>query len=293
MDLYWGSVVKYYIDPAVGNQSRIRDAIKEWDQKTSLVFNESLSRNVSGPLLIFKRDGSNRCFFDRNNIAINVGDNCLTTAMKHEIGHALNLLHEHQRIDRGAHIRIKWSNVDPTKKDAFRLLNNEEGSTGGNAYGSVSFLRGNFDKNSIMMYPSKAFSKNGQPTIVDRWNGTAYNPPGYITQGDADAVEYMKSGRVDDEALILSPFNVKARYPLGKHEGDMIVTWDPVPNANAYDVYTLDHNGEFIRYRTIYNTRYKKELKDRHLAGYRIRIAAVNTFYDGYSRAVEADYNWK
>jgi hypothetical protein len=70
----------------------------------------------------------------------------------HELKHALGWVHEHQRPDRDAFVRINWANIDPTTLANFEIVTS---ATSGGPY----------DFESIMHYPPDAFSVNGQRTI--------------------------------------------------------------------------------------------------------------------------------
>lgn len=70
----------------------------------------------------------------------------------HEIGHALGLMHEHQRPDRDNYISVDLSNVDPQNRFAFdRFARMDEAEA--------------YDFLSIMHYDAWAFSNNGKRTI--------------------------------------------------------------------------------------------------------------------------------
>lgn len=79
----------------------------------------------------------------------------------HEIKHALGWVHEHQRPDRDRVVEIKWGNILPGRSHNFEILRTAK-------------MASPYQCSSIMHYPSHAFSRNGQPTIVPR--------PGYEDQ---------------------------------------------------------------------------------------------------------------
>lgn len=84
---------------------------------------------------------------------LNLASNCWhEPTVLHEIGHALGLMHEHQRPDRDSYITIDLSNTTPQNRyafDRFATMNESE---------SYDFL-------SIMHYGPTAFSFNGKRTI--------------------------------------------------------------------------------------------------------------------------------
>lgn len=84
---------------------------------------------------------------------LNLASNCwYEPTVLHEIGHALGLMHEHQRPDRDSYISINLNNMTQQNRYAFDRL------TTMNESESYDFL-------SIMHYGPRAFSSNGKTTI--------------------------------------------------------------------------------------------------------------------------------
>jgi len=79
--------------------------------------------------------------------------------VEHEIGHSLGMYHEQSRPDRDQFVTIYFNNVKQKYANNFRK-----------AVGSVVHTA--YDYDSIMHYPSKAFSTNGRMTIKTK--NTAY-----------------------------------------------------------------------------------------------------------------------
>ncbi|KAJ7392163.1 hypothetical protein OS493_013535 [Desmophyllum pertusum] len=76
----------------------------------------------------------------------------------HELGHLIGFWHEQNRPDRDTYITIKEENIIPKFKFAFDKYSNRK----------IDSLGVLYDYYSVMHYGAKAFSKNGQPTIVAR-----------------------------------------------------------------------------------------------------------------------------
>ncbi|KAJ8916685.1 hypothetical protein NQ315_000330 [Exocentrus adspersus] len=81
----------------------------------------------------------------------------LGTAL-HELMHAIGFLHEQSRYERDEYITVAWNNIKRGHENNFDKA--EKGST--NGYGV------NYDYRSVMHYSSKAFSANGQPTLIPK-----------------------------------------------------------------------------------------------------------------------------
>ena len=72
----------------------------------------------------------------------------------HEIGHALGLWHEHQRVDRGEHIDVLYENIDPAAVANFQHP----------PAASVTDYNLPYDVNSVMHYPSQVDRRSrGRP----------------------------------------------------------------------------------------------------------------------------------
>jgi len=92
------------------------------------------------------------CFMDYVNGATPLGH------LRHELGHCLGLLHEHQRPDRDQYVIIVWENILPEYKFNFESRNNP----------LITEEDYDYDFDSIMHYHSTGFSINGEETIVPR-----------------------------------------------------------------------------------------------------------------------------
>ncbi|XP_045770578.1 uncharacterized protein LOC123871060 isoform X2 [Maniola jurtina] len=84
-----------------------------------------------------------------------LGYDCLSQGeIAHEVMHVLGFSHEHTRSDRDRYITILWDNIKPGYKKYFATRHDGR------------LLNLPYDYASVLHYPPRAFSKNGQITIM-------------------------------------------------------------------------------------------------------------------------------
>ena len=76
--------------------------------------------------------------------------------LRHELGHCLGLIHEHQRPDRDKYVTIRWKFIKPEYWFNFEVKNNP----------LITEENYEYDFGSIMHYYSSGFSINGENTII-------------------------------------------------------------------------------------------------------------------------------
>lgn len=157
-------LVTYTIDGSLPNKQRVMDAIAHWQENTKIRFVNRIYNPYEPDYIYFTDNGgcSSKIGKVGGQQVISLGNGCTTGNTIHEIGHAVGLFHEQSHPQRSRYVDIKWENIEDGK----------EGNFVRQSYPNVKTTRFNF--NSVMMYGSYFFSKNGLPTIVKE-NGTTFS----------------------------------------------------------------------------------------------------------------------
>ncbi|XP_055372804.1 zinc metalloproteinase nas-14 [Condylostylus longicornis] len=166
--LIWpDAIVPYYIDPVDFDDAEIaiiKNAIEEYHEKTCVKFRPYEDGDLSWVTI---KGNTTGCW---SSIGMRFGGQILNlNPMKcvrhgtvvHELLHVLGFVHQQSSPDRDNYVKIIWDNIKKGKKKNFRKYEYTEATSFGVEY----------DYDSIMHYGRKAFSKNGEPTIVALKNG--------------------------------------------------------------------------------------------------------------------------
>jgi Notch-like protein len=92
---------------------------------------------------------------------VSLGPGCIYVGtVVHELMHAIGFYHEHMRSDRDSYLTIHFKNIEIGMKDQFTKVSPK-----------YNHLYTRFDYDSIMIYSSTAFSKNGRHTMDPKQRG--------------------------------------------------------------------------------------------------------------------------
>ncbi len=165
--LRWpGGVIPYEIESGHPISNRIQDAIDNLNASTNLTIKPRTNEtdfvkfvSASGCASWVGRQGGQQ--------TINASSTCTVGNMMHEILHAAGLWHEQSRCDRNSFVSIIWDNITDGKEKNFGQ--HCAGMSNPGTWDDKDGVDiGNYDFGSIMHYPSTAFSKNGNRTIVPK-----------------------------------------------------------------------------------------------------------------------------
>lgn len=99
----------------------------------------------------------------------------------HELLHATGFLHQQSSSDRDEYVEIVWENISDGHESNFNKYNDSYVTNYGTSY----------DYESIMHYSAKAFSKNGNDTIVALRNVTTLGQRNGFTDKDISKLNQM------------------------------------------------------------------------------------------------------
>jgi astacin len=171
-------VVPYSIHPTMPDTERVTEAIQHWMQHTEISFVE---RQTENDYIEFMPSNKSWSYIGRigGRQEIELANTCSTGTVIHEIGHAVGLWHEQDREDRNKHVRINWENIRDNHEHIFK-----QRIVDGDDVGLYDFV-------SIMHYPRKAYTKNGQDTITPLEPGVIIGQRERLSGGDIAAVKHL------------------------------------------------------------------------------------------------------
>ncbi|PKF74410.1 M12 family metallopeptidase [Chryseobacterium sp. PMSZPI] len=178
-------IVYYTIASNMGsiNKDKITAAIKEYSDKTNVKWVPKTSWLQWNYVdFIFGSstgaDGWANIGYRGGRQVVSLDQYISIPSVMHEMGHSIGLYHEHTRQDRDQYVNILWDNIQSGQEGNFSKYSSGEDI-------------GAFDINSLMMYWSTSYSKNGLATI-QKADGSdfTYNRTGF-TNTDIATINKM------------------------------------------------------------------------------------------------------
>ncbi|ASW76009.1 peptidase M12 [Chryseobacterium piperi] len=151
------------------NRDKIINAINQYNSKTNAKWVARTNQSNYVQFIFGSQSGSDgwaHIGYQGGVQTISLDQYVSVGTVIHEMGHTVGIYHEHTRKDRDQYVRIIWANIQNGQSSNFEKYNS------GNDIGP-------FDINSVMMYWSTSYSRNGQPTIT-RADGSNFN---YVRNG--------------------------------------------------------------------------------------------------------------
>ena len=140
--------------------------------------------------------------------------NCSFTGTCHEMGHAIGLLHEHQRPDRNSYIVLTPANADKPY-----LLGDFD------FFADDFQVIGLYDYASVMHYPAFSFTKNNLPVLESIPPGIPLsNTTGY-SAGDIDTVRRLYGFTPSTVTIVTNPPDLKIIVDGTTYTAPQTFTW--------------------------------------------------------------------
>ncbi|XP_008558455.1 seminal metalloprotease 1 [Microplitis demolitor] len=183
---------------------QIVDAIDEFHEKTCLVFRPYDNKTDKNYVTFQGNEPGCWSSVGKQNKGqvINLQNpGCLKHGtIVHEILHAVGFYHQQSTYNRDEYIQVKWENIQPGKEHNFNKYDNN----------TVTDFNTEYDYNSVMHYSSKAFSRNGNETIIPLKPGIEIGQRKGMSKKDLFKVRKM----YNDECKGRKPAGVIATVPL-------------------------------------------------------------------------------
>src|ERR1700704_5675710 len=149
-NLWTNGAVYYVFDSAVTtvNRQNWRDAAATWSATATLTFTEGFG---SGNYIYVQNGSGNNSYVGMigGQQPMNLASWTYRYIIAHEIGHALGLIHEHQRSDRDSYVSISWNYIQNGYESNFQTF--------------TSTNYGTYDFDSVMHYDKCSFSTDCPP----------------------------------------------------------------------------------------------------------------------------------
>jgi hypothetical protein len=181
----WGDgIIPYYLTGSFsdGDHENLKQAMSDWENVCGVRFREVIPDSSAYEII----RGNDKSWFstigeNNNHSYMNFGAGGEPLShLRHELGHCLGLLHEHQRPDRDSFVIVVWNKIYPEQQFNFEIKNNP----------LIVEDKYGYDYNSIMSYNPKAFSIDNSYTIIRR-DGVISLQDGSISQVDISKVQFI------------------------------------------------------------------------------------------------------
>jgi hypothetical protein len=170
--------VPFHIQPSLPQPERVLQALAMFDGSNV----HFTPYNGEEDALVFE-PGDENCYSYVGRMGgkqpLWISPSCSAPDIAHEVMHALGFIHEQNRSDRDSALIMHPENIDELFQINFEKMPSE--------YMKVSGL-GEFDYQSLMMYPPWMFSKNGQSTMDPQSRDQLIQPSSRPNAGDLERI---------------------------------------------------------------------------------------------------------
>lgn len=177
--------IVYQIDSALPNQTRVTDAIKHWEDNTSIRFKQRTNETAFVTIRRAASGCNSNIGYTGGAQTVNLADSCSTGNTIHELGHTVGFYHTQSRGDRDRYIRVRYENIDKGLWDQY------------DQHLTTTSDIGPYDYNSIMHYSAGSDTRNFRNSIDTYPLGIPLGQRTGLSVGDIHATERIYGGTVD------------------------------------------------------------------------------------------------
>jgi hypothetical protein len=196
------AVVPYYIEDdefSSADELVIMRALEEYHNRTCIKFRP------------FKRGDENFVWFRSNSsgcwssVGMQPGEGQIVHLQNpgcirhgtvvHELMHALGFYHQQSTSDRDDYVKIVWENIEPNHEHNFNKYNESV----------VTSYGVDYDYGSVMHYSAKAFSKNGEDTILSLTPNTTLGQRKGLSDRDVQKLQLMYEAECERQGNLVEP----------------------------------------------------------------------------------------
>lgn len=192
IQLWGGGIVPYEINPDLGNIVSIHNAIKTYEQQTNVRF---VLRYIQEDYIRFSKQTAGLPNSPQEGQKggeqfVNVSSNDLSTFL-HEIGHALGLMHEHQRDDRDDFVIFYPDHVPDDLASSFEKLDTQSRSENYDFQGVMHYQAGDpgnlyFESRTGVPVPAEIGSQGALTATDHSFLGSLYPAAPVIRRTDGE-----------------------------------------------------------------------------------------------------------
>jgi len=181
--LWNDGVIPFVIDSSIPSDQKneILKAVNILNQQTVVKFEEAKSQEDK---ILFKSGGTH-CYSYVGRIGgtqdLVLSSDCQAPQIIHEMLHALGFYHEQSRPDRDEYLQILWENIEQKYFEQFKKMPPLHSS----------ITESQFDYQSIMLYPSYAFSIGPTDPSILTIDGEEYSPLKTLSSGDIEKIRLL------------------------------------------------------------------------------------------------------
>ncbi|GFN78613.1 metalloendopeptidase [Plakobranchus ocellatus] len=170
-------------DFSAGDQQKLMAAMSQWSQSTCIQFRQAMPTDANKLVIQSGRGCSSNVGMIGGTQFLTLQRECrIPKILLHELGHAIGLIHEHQREDRDNYLKIHYANIKPGGVKDFDMFKR----------GSVEHGYAAYDYMSIMHYGKSAFSRDGKSITMQ-----AVDPKFTNIMGTASRLSYSDVSTVN------------------------------------------------------------------------------------------------